>query len=150
MGLFLSTTINRIDAKGRVSVPGSFRAALSDQPFAGIILMKSPIHPALEGFAPAMMDDIAQRLDAFPMFSSDQDDLAAATLAEAMPFFFDGEGRIVLPAELAKHAGLKDDVVFVGLGHKFQMWSPTAWDKRRDAAQKSVRAKGLNLPGRGS
>lgn len=150
MGLFLSTTINRIDSKGRVSVPGSFRAALSEQPFAGIVLMKSPIHAALEGFAPAMMDDIAQRLDAFPLFSVEQDDLAAATLAEAMPLFFDGEGRIVLPDDLIEHAELKDEVAFVGLGRKFQMWTPAAWKKRRGSAQKSVRAKGLNLPARNS
>lgn len=146
MGLFLSTTVNRIDAKGRVSIPGPFRATLVESVFAGVILMKSPLHPALEGFAPSMLDDIAARLDQFAMFSSEQDDLAAATLAECVKIGFDTEGRIVLPDELAAYADLKDDVVFVGLGHKFQMWTPAAWDKRRDAAQKSVRTKGLNLP----
>jgi len=148
MGLFLSTTVNRIDRKGRVSVPGPFRAALTDQSFVGIVLMKSPIHAALEGFAPAMMEDIANRLDVFPMFSNDQDDLAAATLAEAVPLAFDGEGRITLPDELAAYAGLTDDVAFVGMGRKFQMWTPQAWAKRRDAAQKAVKTKGLNLPAR--
>ncbi|MBU6235077.1 MAG: division/cell wall cluster transcriptional repressor MraZ [Alphaproteobacteria bacterium] len=148
MGLFLSTTINRIDRKGRVSVPGPFRAVLGEQPFAGVILMKSPIHAALEGFAPLMMEDIASRLDAYPMFSMDQDDLAAATLAEAMPLHFDTEGRIVLSAELVAHAGFDEEVAFVGLGRKFQMWSPAAWKKRREVAQKSVKTKGLVLPAR--
>lgn len=149
MGLFLSTTINRIDRKGRVSVPGPFRAALlSDQPFAGVILMKSPLHAALEGFAPSMMEDIAARLDAFSLFSADQDDLAAATLAEAVPANFDSEGRIVLPAELVAYAELEEEVAFVGMGRKFQMWAPKAWAKRRDAAQKSVKARGLSLPAR--
>lgn len=149
MGLFLSTTINRIDRKGRVSVPGTFRAALEKQPFAGVILMKSPIHAALEGFAPSMMEDIAERLDAYPMFSQDQDDLAAATLAEAVPLHFDSEGRVVLPADLVAYAGFDEDVAFVGLGRKFQMWAPAAWKKRRDAAQKSVKTKGLVLPKQG-
>lgn len=146
MGLFLSTTVNRIDSKGRVSVPGPFRAALSEQPYSGIILMKSPIHTALEGFAPAMMDDIAARLDELPLFSEDQDDMAAATMAEAVALHFDAEGRIVLPADLAAYAGLKDAVAFVGLGRKFQMWEPGAWHTRRASAQQSVRDKGLNLP----
>jgi MraZ protein len=146
MGLFLSTTVNRIDAKGRVSIPGPFRSALADHVFAGVILMKSPVHACLEGFAPAMMDDIAARLNQFALFSSEQDDLAAATLAECVKIGFDTEGRIVLPGEFAKYAGLKDDVAFVGLGNKFQMWTPSAWDKRRAEAQKAVRDKGLTLP----
>lgn len=149
MGLFLATTINRIDRKGRVSVPGAFRAVLSGQPVAGVVLMKSPMHAALEGFAPSMMEDIAARLDAFPLFSADQDDMAAATLAEAVLLPFDGEGRIVLPAELVRHAGLSDEIAFVGMGRKFQIWAPEGWAKRRAAAQKAVKARGLVLPARG-
>jgi MraZ protein len=111
-----------------------------------VILMKSPIHAALEGFAPSMMDDIAQRLDRFPMFSATQDDLAAVTLAEAVPLYFDGEGRIVLPQDLIAHAGLVDDAAFVGLGRKFQIWAPSIWEKRRGSAQEAVKSKGLALP----
>lgn len=146
MGLFLSTTINRIDSKGRVSIPGPFRAALCEQSFAGVVLMKSPLHAALEGFAPSMMDEIAARLDRFPLFSADQDDMAAATMAEAVALHFDSEGRVVLPGELAAYANLKNEIAFVGLGRKFQMWEPKAWAKRRELAQKAVKAKGLNLP----
>ncbi len=146
MGLFLSTTVNRIDAKGRISVPGSFRAVLEGQTFAGVVLMKSPIHAALEGFSPTMMDDIAARLDQFPLFSEEQDNLAAATLAECVALTFDGQGRIGLPPELAAYANLKDEVAFVGLGRKFQMWNPKDWAKRRDAATKAVKTQGLSLP----
>jgi len=149
MGLFLSTTINRIDSKGRVSVPGHFRTALGDQISAGIVLMKSPLYAALEGFAYATMDDIAARLDRLPMFSNDQDDLATSTLAEAVPVAFDGEGRIVIASNLLKYAGIKNEIAFVGLGRKFQLWEPDAWSKRRDVAQKSIRTKGLNLPAGG-
>lgn len=146
MGLFLSTTINRIDRKGRISVPGAFRAVLSDQAFAGVVLMRSPVHQALEGFAPAMMEDIANRLDQLPLFSTDQDDMAAATMAEAVALAFDSEGRIVLPQELVAYAGIKDEAAFVGMGRKFQIWNPQDWKKRRDLAQKSVKARGLVLP----
>ncbi len=146
MGLFLSTTVNRIDAKGRVSIPGPFRAALADHVFAGVVLMKSPVHACLEGFPATMMDDIAARLNEFPMFSSEQDDLAAATLAECVKIPFDTEGRIVLPGEFAKYAGLSDDVAFVGLGNKFQMWTPAGWARRKAQAQDAVKSRGLTLP----
>lgn len=146
MGLFLSTTINKIDSKGRVSIPGPFRAALGEQISNGVILMKSPLHAALEGFAPTAMDDIAARLDQLPMFSSDQDDIAAATMAEATLINFDGEGRVSIPADLLAHAGIKGEIAFVGMGRKFQLWEPKAWRKRQGEATKAMRGKGLNLP----
>ena len=146
MGLFLSTTINRIDRKGRVSVPGPFRTALSDQLYAGLVILKSPIHDALEGFPYAMMDDIAARLDDYALFSGDQDDLAAAILAEAVPVTFDGEGRIVIPSGLLEYAGIEDEAAFVGMGRKFQIWAPEKWATRSGNAKKTVRERGLNLP----
>lgn len=146
MGLFLSTTINKIDSKGRVSIPGPFRAALGEQISAGVILMKSPLHFALEGFAPCAMEDIATRLNELPMFSNDQDDIAAATMAEAMLITIDSEGRASIPADLLGHAGIKGEIAFIGLGSKFQMWEPKAWNKRRGDANKAIRTKGLNLP----
>lgn len=146
MGLFLSTTINKIDSKGRVSIPGPFRAALAEQISTGVILMKSPLHAALEGFAPRAMDEIATRLDQLPMFSTDQDDLAAATMAEATLISVDSEGRVSIPAELLRHAGIKAEIAFVGMGHKFQLWEPKAWSKRQGDANKAMRSKGLNLP----
>ncbi|MCB1538343.1 MAG: division/cell wall cluster transcriptional repressor MraZ [Rhodospirillales bacterium] len=150
MSLFLSTFVNRIDAKGRVSVPGAFRAALADRAApgvsAGVVLMRSPVHAALEGFAPAMMDEIAARLDQFPLFSPEQDHLAAATFGECVALGFDAQGRIGLPAELAAHAQITDTVAFVGMGRKFQMWNPQRWSGQRDAASKAVKAQGLTLP----
>ena len=63
MALFLSTTINKIDKKGRVSVPASLRAALQLQDFSGVVLFRSLIHPILEGCSYDRMVQLSQHYD---------------------------------------------------------------------------------------
>jgi MraZ protein len=146
LALFLSTHTNKVDAKGRVSIPAGFRATLADQSFQGVVLIPSNKFAALEGFGMNMMQEISQRLDRFDLFSDTQDDLAAAIFASATPLSFDDTGRIGLPKELLAHANITDNAVFVGLGNKFQIWEPAAFAARKTQAMKQVQANGLTIP----
>ncbi len=146
MALFLSTYINRIDKKGRVSVPASFRAALSAQSFQGVVLFKSNSHSALEGFGWSAMEEISNRMDHYDLFSDAQDDLATSVFGAAVQLPFDGDGRIILPEALMTFADLSDKAAFVGLGKKFQIWQPGAFEKRSEAARKNVQSQKLTLP----
>lgn len=146
MALFLSTHINKVDKKCRVSVPAQFRAALGDQSFQGVVLFRSNAHDAIEGFPWSYMEELSARIDKFDLFSETQDDLATAVFGEAIQLPFDSDGRIILPPSLMEFAGLSDAAAFVGLGAKFQIWEPGALDKRRTEARKQVKAKGLTIP----
>ncbi len=146
MALFLSTHINKVDKKGRVSVPAQFRAELINEQFQGIVLFRSHAHPALEGFAWSYMQEISRRLENFDLFSPAQDDLATTVFGESVQLAFDGDGRVVLPQDLMDFAGLSDRASFVGLGNKFQIWDADALEKRRIEARANVKSKGLTLP----
>lgn len=146
MPLFLSTYVNKMDKKGRVSVPASFRSALTSQSYQGIVLFRSTTHPCLEGFDYGTMDELSSRLDHFDLFSNEQDNLATTIFAEAVQCPFDGEGRISIPEHLLKHSGIEEAVTFVGLGRKFQVWSSEKFDKRREEARVQVSKSGLTLP----
>lgn len=146
MTLFLSTYNNKVDRKGRVSVPAPFRNTLSTQEFQGIIVFKSSQHDALEGFGMDRMLEMSNRLDQFDMFSNEQDDLASLIFGEARQLPFDGDGRIVLPNDLAEFCGITDQAAFVGLGKKFQIWSPERLSERLNSARAQVKDKGLTLP----
>ncbi len=146
MALFLSTHINKIDKKGRVSVPASFRAELSEESFKGVVLFRSNIHQCLEGFAWSYMQEIGKRLDNFDLFSSEQDDLATSIFGTAVQLSMDGDGRIILPADLIEFSALDERASFVGMGAKFQIWNPDAFDQRRDVARQAVQSKGLTIP----
>ncbi len=146
MPLFLSTFANKVDKKGRISVPAPFRAALVGQAYQGVVLFKATQHPCLEGFDFATMDELSSRLDHFDLFSSAQDDLATAIFAESVPCPFDSEGRIGVPANLLAYAGIDEAATFVGLGRKFQIWDSGVFEKRRDVARGNVVRDGLTLP----
>jgi MraZ protein len=143
LAIFLSTFCNKIDKKGRVSVPASFRAALTAQSFQGIVAFRSLTTEAIEGFGMDRMEKLSQHLDHFDFFSQDQDDLTSGIFADAQQLPFDGEGRIVLPENLLQHAQLKDQVAFVGRGPTFQMWNPEAFDIYHGNARKRMQQKKL-------
>lgn len=146
MSLFLSTTVNKLDKKGRVSVPSGFRTALSGQSFHGVVLFCSYAHQCLEGVGWDVMEELSNRIDHYDFLSSEQDDLSTAIFAEAVQLPFDGEGRVIIPASLIEYAGLDDQASFVGMGKKFQIWSPDVFEKRRLSARERVKREGLTVP----
>lgn len=146
MSLFLSTTTNKLDKKGRVSVPSGFRTALAGQDFHGVVLFCSYSHQCLEGVGWDVMEDLSSRIDHYDFLSSEQDDLATAIFGEAVQLPFDGEGRIIIPQALIEYAGLEGQISFVGMGKKFQIWSPEVFERRRLAARERVKSQGLTVP----
>ncbi len=146
MALFLSTYVNKIDKKGRVSVPAPFRAALASENYQGIVVFRSNHHPALEGFSWSFMEEVGRRLDHFDLFSDSQDDLATTVFGDSMQLPFDGDGRVILPGDLMEFAGLDGSAAFVGLGRKFQIWNPKTFKKRREDAREKVSSQNLTIP----
>jgi MraZ protein len=145
MTQFLGTHTNRLDAKGRVSIPASFRAALKDADGnTSLILRPSHKHNCIEGWTVGAFNALAESMRHMPTFSDDQEDLALALYGEVTQLEPDREGRIVLPDELAVYANLKDSVRFIGLSAHFQMWEPEAAERRR--AEAKARARSISLP----
>jgi MraZ protein len=147
--LFLSTFVNKVDRKGRVSVPASFRLALAGQSFNGIIAFRSFKLPALEASGIDRMEQISDRIDQLPEFSEDRDAISSI-LADAETLAFDGEGRIVLPEALCQHAGITENAAFVGRGRTFQIWEPQRFQTHQQEMRERARRQGTTLPsGRG-
>ena len=145
MPLFLNTHVNKVDRKGRVSVPAPFRAALTGQAFSGIVAFPSFRAPAIEALDRARMEHLSQSTDDLAQFSEAHDDLSVAIFANAAELAFDGEGRIMLPETLAKHAGIDEMAAFVGLGQTFQIWNPERFEEYRRSAAERAREKGAAL-----
>jgi MraZ protein len=145
MALFLATFINKVDRKGRVSVPASFRAALADQSFPGIVVYRSHKYPALDAFGADRMERLSASIDNLALFSEQQDDLAATIFADARQLPFDSDGRIVLPEDFAAHAGIAGNAAFVGRGPSFQIWEPRAFQNFQTEARERIRRAGVTL-----
>ena len=145
MPLFLNTHVNKVDRKGRVSVPAPFRAAFAGQSFAGIIAFPSYRAPAIEVLDRERMDQLSASTDELAQFSEGHDDLSMTIFASAAELPFDGEGRIILPKNMADHAGITDMAAFVGMGRTFQIWEPKTFERHRAEASTRVKASGASL-----
>jgi len=143
MSQFLGTHQNRLDAKGRVSVPAPFRALLRGE---GLVLRPSHKHPCVEAWPVSEFEKLARPLENLDLFSEAHDDMAAALYADAYPMEPDKEGRVMLPEMLVTHANLNDQVVFLGFGRIFHIWEPAAGNAFRIAARERAFSKGT-LPG---
>ncbi len=160
MDRFVSTITNKIDAKGRVSVPAAFRAVLERDRYqgadgTGIYCYPSLDAPALDCGGERLAKKIDGLLAGLPDYSDERDQLSVALYGEVHILTIDGDGRIVIPESLRTHAGFgrqgtagRDtaqvdggssgaggSVTFVGLGDKFQIWDPDAFARRRELAR---------------
>lgn len=150
MANFLGTHQNRLDAKGRVSVPAPFRAALRSRDETNgttLVLRPSHQHQCIEAWPTAEFEALSEPLNRLDLFSQAHDDLAASLYSDAYAVEADKEGRIVLPDQLISYAGLTETVVFMGLGRIFQIWEPAAAERRRAEARDRARTHGFTLPG---
>ncbi|MBQ4399754.1 MAG: division/cell wall cluster transcriptional repressor MraZ [Alphaproteobacteria bacterium] len=127
--LFMDTVINKVDAKGRVSLPADYRAIVKELS-TEIVCYRSLSAPCIEGCLEETLDKLANVIeDATDFFSETQDNLTNLIFGDARRFTFDSTGRIMLSEKLLKHAGITDTAVFVGKGRKFQIWNPQNWAK---------------------
>ena len=145
MGLFVSRYLNRIDKKGRVSVPAPFRTALGPQAPAGVVAYRYPNLPTVEAAGMDRAEQLAESLDRLPQYSAERESLSLM-LAGFHHLAFDPEGRVMLPAELIQYAGLADQVLFVGVLRTFQLWEPQRFGEHHEAALKRVRERKTTLP----
>lgn len=125
MDRFVSHFQNRLDAKGRVSIPASFRAVLVRDGFEGLY-----VHPSLDADAVdcggnALLRDIDALLERHSPYSVERDLFSTALLGTSEILKVDPEGRVVLTETIRAYAGLTSEVTFVGQGHKFQIWEPS-------------------------
>ena len=139
MTLFLSSYENRLDSKGRISVPAPFRASLSAERFAGVVLYRSFTNNCIEGLSMSRMEQLASATDKMGVFDGTLDDLSAMLFADARPLAFDVTGRIVIPNDLLAHAGITDRAIFVGRGLSFQIWNPDAFQEMQSGALSRLR-----------
>jgi MraZ protein len=148
MARFTGTTVNKIDKKGRVSVPPSFRSnlevrvpvppAADGQPAGFTTVVRFHVRPsadgaAIDGVTDEYLDDVQRRVDAMPMNAPERNALELREFSMTVTVQADPEGRVVIPKYLLDDAGIGEDVAFVGLGSRFQLWEPATLHSVRSA-----------------
>ena len=136
--MFLSVYENKIDKKGRVSVPASFRSYLSNLGYNGVVCFPSFNNHSIEAWTQDRIEKISNSIDSLNPFEEKRDFFATSILSESINLQFDSEGRISLSSKLLKHAKIKNSMIFVGQGKTFQIWEPTMFEKFKVSARKKA------------
>ena len=147
---FISTYENKVDRKGRVSVPAAYRASLANEQYQGVIGYPSLLEPTIEVLGRSTLEELNRRhldrsLDGGDfertLIGSSDGGVIEAIMAMASEMPFDGEGRIIIPARLADHAGIQDRATFVGRGTRFQIWAPERHAEHQATEIEALRAR---------
>ena len=143
--MFLSNYENKLDKKGRVSVPATFRSYLNSMGYNGFISYPSFNHSALEACSQDRIEKLSNTIDSLNPFEEKRDYFATSILSESENLQFDTEGRVSISNKLLNHAKIKNNVLFVGLGKTFQIWDPNNFEKFKVVARKKAFQNRSNL-----
>ncbi|WP_250310718.1 division/cell wall cluster transcriptional repressor MraZ [Rickettsia endosymbiont of Oedothorax gibbosus] len=144
MNIFLSKYINNLDKKGRVSVPASYRAALSSQSFNGVIVYPSFRNKCIEACSLKRLKELSQMIQTLDPYSEERDAFETIILGGAQ-LTFDGEGRVILPKSLIEHSDISEQVCFVGKGLVFEIWQPQNFETYLSSARQIAQNNRLTL-----
>lgn len=149
MGRFISNTINKVDKKGRASIPAPFRAILQGQSILHVILNSE--HDVAEAGGADFMEANYKRLEKMDPFSKEYEYWSFYLLGDADEIKIDGEGRIIISDIIKEHTGITDEVAFVGRGNFFQLWQPKKFrDYRKEVRAQINKMRKQNLISSGS
>lgn len=140
MDEFVSTFTNRLDAKGRVSIPAQFRAVLAKDGFDGLYCCQTLDLQAVDAGGNLFRERIRELLARYPAFSPDHDYLSTTLAGDSEILKIDPDGRVILSDKIRAYAGITDQVTFVGQIYKFQIWEPQRFTAYRDEAKARLRA----------
>ena len=143
--MFLSSFENKLDKKGRVSVPATFRSHLTSMGYNGFIGYPSFNHSALEACSQDRIEKLSSTIDSLNPFEEKRDYFATSVLSESENLQFDTEGRVSISKKLLDHAKIKNNILFVGLGKTFQIWEPKIFEKFKVVARKKAYQNRSNL-----
>ena len=143
--MFLSSYENKLDKKGRVSVPATFRSYLSSMGYNGFISYPSFNHTALEACSQDRIERLSYTIDSLNPFEEKRDYFATSVLSESVNLQFDTEGRVSFTDKLLSHAKIEKNILFVGLGKTFQIWEPKLFEKFKMTARKKAYQNRSNL-----
>jgi len=124
--MFIGQFSHTLDEKGRLSVPSKFRAALAQ----GLVVTRG-LDRSLFLYPKTEWEQLAKKLAALPLGTSDTRAFARLMLAGAMEAEVDGSGRITIPQYLREYANLTKDVVVTGLYDRLEIWDAETWNTYR-------------------
>lgn len=146
MNRFLSNATNKIDAKGRVSVPSVFRTVLSALDIKDLYCFQDFVFPAISIGGPELLDRFERQIASEDPFSPQANEMSLLIHGGGVFTKLDQEGRLMVTDFIRDFTGITKEVTFVGRSDHFQLWEPQAFETMQAEAREKRRLRGLPLP----
>ncbi|MCX6353856.1 MAG: division/cell wall cluster transcriptional repressor MraZ [Candidatus Aureabacteria bacterium] len=124
--MFYGEFVHSIDSKGRLIIPAKFRDTLRENYIDKFFVTRGLEH-CLFVFTPREWNLLVSKLKEQPLTKVKARDFMRLFLAGACEVECDGQGRIMIPQGLLRWAGIKKDVVVVGVLSRFEIWDEENW-----------------------
>ena len=144
--MFRGVTELSLDAKGRIAMPTRYRERLLDRCAGHMVITIDIAEKCLAIYPLPEWEDIQQKLDALSSFNPKTAMVKRLLMGNATDVEMDGNGRLLIPTKLRKHANLSKKVVMTGQGKKFELWDEETWDIRSEAWQAEAALDEGELP----
>lgn len=134
---FRGESHHKVDTKGRVSIPASFRRVIeaSDPNWKSgenpelVIVYGDQRRNYLECYTMEAIEEVDAKIDALPRGSMQRKMLQRLFHGQSFPTTVDETGRLVLPAKLRNKISLEKEAFFMAAGDTFQLWKPETYEK---------------------
>lgn len=146
MGFFIGAATNKVDRKGRVSVPFSFRKAIADSGVQGFVIFPSPSRNNLEACSYERYAELMEDLDYLEPSDPRRTKLSQRLVSDAHELMLDTEGRIGLPADFVAMCNIDDRASFVGKAQHFEIWGPEKYEEQAQKNREIEDGEDVSLP----
>ncbi|MBI3260923.1 division/cell wall cluster transcriptional repressor MraZ [Candidatus Berkelbacteria bacterium] len=130
--MFIGEFQHTVDGKGRLAVPYRFRKQLGK----GAVITRG-IELNLVVYPASEWENAARKLITTPFGDSKARSFARFMLSGALEVEFDRQGRALVPQFLREYAGIKNQVVVIGMYNKVEIWELSRWSKLKKEASGS-------------
>lgn len=144
--MFRGITAVNLDAKGRMAMPARYRDVLLTNGAGQLVVTIDTDETCLLLYPAAEWEIIERKIEALPSFNKAARRIQRLLIGHATELELDNQGRILLPTLLREYAGLDKCIMLVGQGKKFEIWSDTAWNSRRECWLETEGSDNAELP----
>lgn len=140
---FRGTFDQKVDGKGRVSVPSELRDVLAsgdpnfpENPLPRVVVLYGPhLKNHVQVYSIDGMTRIQNMIDALPMGSRERKQRQAIILGFSWDGNVEKDGRILMPKYIRDKLGLAKDALFTGRGDHFEVWDKATYERENELAQ---------------
>ena len=144
--MFRGITELNLDSKGRIAVPTRYREQLYGRCGGQLVITIDTKEPCLSIYPLPEWEEVQPKLDRLSSINPKTAMVKRLLLGNASDVEMDGNGRVLIPTKLRKHANLEKRTVLIGQGKRFEIWDEAIWDQRSAQWQEEAVLDSDNLP----